>query len=112
MPNYLLATDPRGYKVECSDQRFEYLLYKHEESADLLNEAIIKEAIEEPKDNEIFRSGKKSKENFHIYYKDIEERKAEVRVIVKYDPDSFGELITFHLCSRRPPNEETIWKDQ
>lgn len=106
MANYILATDSRGYKVETNDIKFDYILSKHEESADEITENLVKEAIENPDNGEIRKSMRH--DDCHIYYKKVKGKKAELKVVVRYDGD-FGELQTFHFQSNRPSNEVLIW---
>jgi hypothetical protein len=101
------ARDSRGYRVECSKERFIYLLSKHEESEDLIKEKHIRAAIENPSHGIIYSDN--TIPNRCVYYKRVRGFPTEIKVVVDFSQDNIGEINTFYLCSNRPSGEEIIW---
>ncbi|TAK11264.1 MAG: hypothetical protein EPO32_12795 [Anaerolineae bacterium] len=105
MADNIFAADPRGFEVECADERFRRIQNKHPETARFLTKAIIREAIEKPQHRTIYSSP--SNPNRHIYY-GKRYPKFEIKVVVDFN-SKLGTIVTFHACSRRPPEERMIW---
>jgi len=105
---YILATDPRGFQVEFSEERWLRLITKHPDlETGKIIENDLKETIEKPRDGFIYQS--KRYENCSLYYhKPI--GKYEILVVVRYI-NQFGEIITVHYCSKREKGEKIIWPD-
>jgi hypothetical protein len=103
----ILATDPRGFRVEFWEARWQYLIKKH---PDLIIHHITPEhlgqAIKRPKDGCIY-SSHRYPANCAIYYIRYSE-KLDLVVVVKYI-DDVGEIVTTHLCGNRPDGERLIW---
>jgi hypothetical protein len=105
---FLESIDPRGWQVTCSEERFTYLLSKHEESAEFFQVEHIKAAIEKPSHGCIFASAQIP--NRHIYYMKLRGWKAELKVVVEFNVNSqTGKIVTFHMSSNRPNGEIMIW---
>jgi hypothetical protein len=104
----LFATDPRGYKVFCSELQLDEIYEHHPELRNFwADENDMRSAISEA--SEIFQSIHGP--DFHVYYKTKKNRNTELKVIVKFDKNNMG---TFHMAQpstvgKRNTGEERIW---
>ncbi len=98
--------DPRGFSVVLHNDHWTYILKKHPELENYLEE--VRQAIEDPAHGCIYRSHREPKQ-CQVYYRKIEGKRAEIKVIVDFFTDDFGEIRNAYFCSNRPDGEELIW---
>jgi hypothetical protein len=103
---FIVAVDPHSCQIECSEDRWKYILRKHPEVNGYEN--YVKEAIENPENGIAYSSNTRT--DRRIYYKKIAGKRAEIKVVAQIHSDDFGEIITAHLCSNRPSGEIPIWQ--
>lgn len=99
------AIDPDKWQIECSEDRWAYILTKHPDVNGF--EGLVKLTIEKPDTNVIYTTDLHP--DRRIYYRKIRGKRAELKVVVQVISEGFGEIITAHLCSKRPSGETPIW---
>ncbi len=110
MEDIFVAKDPRGYTIKCSEERWNYILWKHPELNRLKIDDLIlfvKETIENPAYGFIYQSPQ-SKER-HIYYGKIINSRVELMIVVDFRDTNNIQPISFRPCSSRNPGEKVIW---
>ena len=104
---YILAKDARDFIVEFSEERWNYIINKHEDLNEYgITEEHFRRAIENPQHGCIY-SSHVFRGNCAVYYLQID-KKLELVVVVKYTGE-VGEIVTAHFSSKRPDGEEIIW---
>lgn len=110
MEDVFVAKDPRGYTVICSEERWNYILWKHPELIRLKIDNLIlfvKETIEKPSLGFIYQSSQ-SKER-QIYYGKIPNSRVELMIVVDFHDPNNIQPVSFRPCSSRNPGEKVIW---
>jgi hypothetical protein len=104
----LFATDPRGYRVFCSDCRMEEIYNHHPELRNFwASEKDIEHAISHAM--AIFQSTHGN--NFHVFYRSKERKNVELKVVVRFKEDNVGELYAAQpsVVGQRKRGEVMIW---
>ena len=104
MAKEIRAVDARGYTVTCSRYYWENHVLKHHPSL-AGHEDDARRAIE--KRDFIYAS--KSNPNRHVYYGPLSGRRPEIKVVVAFDANNKGTVVSVSECSRRPSGEAIIW---
>ena len=98
--------DPRGYKVSCTDECWEFhILDEHPEMDGL--EDTVKETIQTPYLGFIYQDRDYPERN--IYYSLDSSREYYVKVVVEFSSEDVGEVITSFLTDSPKPGEGMIW---
>jgi hypothetical protein len=104
MGKEIRAVDARGYAVTCSGEYWDtHVLIRHD---DLIgHEDDAKRAIE--KRDFIYTSA--SEPDRVIYYGRMTGRRPEIKVVVVFNSENIGVVLSVSACSRRPSGETPIW---
>lgn len=99
--------DPRGYKVVCTQKIWRYKITKKRpwmNSEEWKN--IVIETIKNPS-MQIFQDA--NFENRYVYYRRIENRARYMKVVVAFDNEESGEVITATPVNNGKAGEKPIW---
>ena len=104
MGKEIRAVDGRGYVVSCSAAYWEsHVLRRHPDLQG--HEDDARRAIEESRP--IFAS--KTAAGRCVYYGRLTGRSPEIKVVVAFDANNVGLVVSVSACSRRPGGEAIIW---
>jgi hypothetical protein len=107
MPNVFEITDPRGRKVVCTEDRWKWhILSSHPWMTGWESEVMA--AIQTPTIG-IYQDAES--ENRHIYYMLPEGRKRYIKVVVDFDDQAVGTVITAFPTDSPKPGERLIWPE-
>ncbi len=99
------VTDPRGRRIRCPRQYWDnHVLAKHPDLKGC--ETYAERALRSPKHGCIYTS--KTQVNRHIYYGELRSN-IEIKVVVQFDSEDEGTVVSVTACSRRPNGENLIW---
>jgi hypothetical protein len=98
--------DPRGYKVTCSeDQLNHHILSRH--LGMVGHEEDIKLTIQDPEFGFIYQDANRPER--HIYYRLTAKRDRYIKVVVEFDENQSGRVITAFPTSSGKSGEKLIW---
>ena len=104
MGKKIKAVDARGYTVTCSGEYWDtHVLVHHPDLAG--HEEDAKRAIETK--SYIFSSV--SRPDRHIYYGPMRGRRSEIKVVVAFNRQNLGIIVSVSAVSRRPGGEKIVW---
>ena len=90
--------------MTCSSEYWDSHVLKHHPSL-AGHEADARRAIE--KRDFIYAS--KSRPDRHVYYGPLTGRRPEIKVVVAFDANNVGTVVSVSECSRRPGGEVIVW---
>ena len=100
------AVDVRGYSVTCSSYYWDNHVLKHHPGL-VGHENDAKRAVEQRS----FIYASKSKPDCHIYYGSLTGRRPEIKVVVTFDANHIGTVLSVSECSKRPSEEKIVWPE-
>ncbi|MBZ0283490.1 MAG: hypothetical protein K8L97_22330 [Anaerolineae bacterium] len=106
MPNVFEVTDPRGWLVICTEDCFKNHIVTHHSIMEDCEEEV-KQAIEAPVIGIIYCDAHNVNRN--IYYR--KRKSGYLKVVVQFDENGLGEVITAFPVSYPKSGEKIIWPD-
>jgi hypothetical protein len=105
MPKIFEVNDPRGYTVVCSEEIWNSHILANRPFMKGW-EDDVKSAIENPTFG-IYQDA--NHQERHIYYRLHAGRQRYIKVVVKFDADNFGDVITAFPTDSMKAGEKLIW---
>ena len=106
MKNIFEVVDPRGYKIVCSEDSLNNHIIPHHPMMKGQEEEI-KATLENPELGLIYQDANRPERN--IYYKLRKKRDSYLKVVVEFDKNNDGIVITAFPVSYPKSGEKIIW---
>lgn len=100
------VVDPRGYVVRCPREFWEGKILRHHPELEGC-ETFVEDAVRSPTYDCIFLSSRRP--DRHIYYGRLRGR-VEVKVVVQFDSQQNGFIVSASPVSNRAPGEKLLWR--